>query len=94
MLPPSPVEEEQRPLLDPNHPEEGHGTIARESRDGGEGGEYGEDGEADVPIAEEPTTWKLITIIGAVWIGSFFAALGTLEITLRMRPEGTCSCLE
>lgn len=60
---PEPVDEEQRPLLDPEHPEEGHGTIERP---------HG----ADIPIAEEPSTWRLLTIVGSMWLGSFFAALG------------------
>jgi hypothetical protein len=30
----------------------------------------------DVPLAEEPSTKKLLAIMGAMWLGSFFAALG------------------
>jgi hypothetical protein len=34
----------------------------------------------DVPLAEEPSTKKLLAIMSAMWLGSFFAALGKSSI--------------
>lgn len=67
VLPPSPVREEERPLLDNADFQADHGTI-----------EQGPDGreESDVPIPAEPSTKKIVLIIGSMWLGSFFAALG------------------
>lgn len=71
VLPPSPVEDEQRPLLDTASGQPNHGTMQEEQMADG--------GESNVPIAEEPSTKKIILIIGSMWIGSFFAALGMPE---------------
>jgi hypothetical protein len=38
-----------------------------------------DDEEADIPLAVEPSTVELFKIMGGVWLGSFFAALGTVE---------------
>jgi hypothetical protein len=37
------------------------------------------DGADDTALAEEPETKKLILTLSAIWIGVFFAALGTSE---------------
>lgn len=31
----------------------------------------------EIALAEEPSTKKLVAIMGAIWLGVFFAALGT-----------------
>lgn len=72
VLPPSPVEDEQRPLLDTAAGQPNHGTI-QETQDGG---------ESNVPIAEEASTRKIMLVIGCLWIGSFFAALGEFRVLL------------
>lgn len=73
VLPPSPLEDERRPLLDVPAGQPNHGTI-QETQDGGESG---------IPIAEEPSTKKILLIIGCLWIGSFFAALGMFGLSER-----------
>lgn len=35
-----------------------------------------ESGAQEVPLAEEISTKKLVAIMGAIWIGVYFAALG------------------
>jgi hypothetical protein len=34
------------------------------------------DDEAGVPLAEEPSTAKLILVLGSIWLGVFLASLG------------------
>ena len=41
-----------------------------------DGGQDGGQQADDVPLAEEHSTKKLLAIMGAMWLGSFFAALG------------------
>jgi hypothetical protein len=58
---------ERSPLL---RDEEQNGSAVQ---DGGHDSSH----EADnVPLAEEPSTMKLLAIMSAMWLGSFFAALG------------------
>jgi hypothetical protein len=45
-----------------------------------DGGQDGAQQADDVPLAEEPSTKKLLAIMGALWLGSFFAALGKSSI--------------
>jgi MFS family permease len=45
-----------------------------------DGGQDGAQQADDVPLAEEPSTKKLLAIMGAMWLGSFFAALGKSSI--------------
>lgn len=78
VLPPSPLEDEQRPLLDTASGQPNHGTI-QETPEGLEG---------NVPIADEPSTKKIVLIMGCLWLGSFFAALGMLYfIGLKHRSK-------
>lgn len=74
VLPPSPLDDddEQRPLLDAEHPD--HGTIDRRI----EGGE--EDGDGD--LVDEPTSTKVIVIMLCLWTGSFWAAMGEFYSSL------------
>ena len=68
VLPPSPLHaDEQRPLLDAEHPD--HGTIDRRIE-----GEDAEDG--DVDVVDEPTSTKVVVIMLCLWTGSFWAAMG------------------
>jgi hypothetical protein len=41
-----------------------------------DGGHDGTCEAQDAPLAEEPGTKKLLAIMSAMWLGSFFAALG------------------
>lgn len=74
VLPPSPVHEEEQPLLNNADSQADHGTIER-----------GPDGaqESNVPIPEEPSTKRIVLIIGSMWLGSFFAALGASYIAVH-----------
>ncbi len=38
-------------------------------------------GASEIALAEEPSTKKLVAIMGAIWTGVFFAALGTYRIS-------------
>ena len=40
---------------------------------------------SDVPLAEELSTKKLLAIMSAMWLGSFFAALGKYSVSLFVR---------
>src|SRR5437660_7026077 len=41
-----------------------------------DGGQDGAQQTDDIPLAKEPGTKKLLAIMSAMWLGSFFAALG------------------
>ena len=69
-MPPAPVDEEERPLLDEEHPD--HGTISREQA----AAENEDGGEGQMPKVEEPTTGKIMIIMGPLFLCSFFAAMG------------------
>jgi hypothetical protein len=58
---------ERSPLL---QDEEQNGSLVQD------GGHDGTQEANDVPLAEEPSTKKLLAIMSAMWLGSFFAALG------------------
>lgn len=65
VLPPSPLEDEQRPLLDTAAGQPNHGTMQETQPDGG---------ESNIPVADEPSVKKVLLIMGCMWMGSFFAA--------------------
>lgn len=71
---PSSPPDEQSPLLSNGKTQaQDSGTIehgADRSEDGSS------DGETDVPIAEEPSTAKLVLVLSSIWLGCFLAALG------------------
>jgi hypothetical protein len=52
-----------------------------------DGGQDGTQQADDVPLAEEPSTKKLLATMGAMWLGSFFAALGKSSIFFVWRPS-------
>ena len=79
VLPPSPLHEEQQPLLANGTPTD-HGTI---DRDGAAREEEGD----EVPIAEEPTTVKVHIIMMSMWMGSFWAAMGESASTIPQSKE-------
>jgi len=39
------------------------------------------DDDEQIVLADEPSTKKLLAIMGALWLGVFFAALGTFDCT-------------
>lgn len=63
-------EPEQRPLLQDadGHPD--HGTIERQADHGQQQYENG------IPLADEPSTLRLVLTMGSMWVGVFLAALG------------------
>ena len=71
---------EESPLL-------GQAPTVGEVDDEEDEGEEREEQENDVPLAEEPSTSKLLVVLLAVWIGVFFAAAGRphLFYTTRFR---------
>lgn len=70
----SPEATENSPLL---RDEEQNGTAVPDAAHDGTHEAH------DVPLAEEPSTKKLLAIMSAMWLGSFFAALGK---SLRSSP--------
>ena len=69
VIPPAPIDDEERPLLDEEHPD--HGTITEHQAH-----EEHLDGESQDTIIEEPSTSKLLLTILPAFVGSFFAAAG------------------
>ena len=81
-LPPAPINEEERPLLDEEHPD--HGTITeqqahQEHLDGTDGA------ESQTTVVEEPSTARLLLTILPTFLGSFFAAAGKTIDDMRRR---------
>ncbi|MCJ1364485.1 hypothetical protein MMC16_003596 [Acarospora aff. strigata] len=78
----SPSADEQSPLLGNGKTGPDHGSIERgQENDGGQ-----EDSEDEVPIAEEPSTAKLLLVLGSIWIGCFLAALDSTIIATLSAP--------
>lgn len=80
---PDPEDEEQRPLLDDQHPD--HGTLTEQQAAIESRLHDGLDEEGN-PIIREPTTLKLLAAIAPLYSLSFFAALdSTIVATLAGR---------
>lgn len=47
------------------------------------------DDDQGIALADEPSTKKLIAIMGTLWLGVFFAALGTLLTLFPMHYQPT-----
>ena len=72
VIEPVPVADETTPLL--NGEQSNANTLEAQAEQ--------EQREHDVgvtPVADEPSTKKLLLIMGSTWICTFFAALGTLS---------------
>jgi len=65
IIPPTPIDEEYRPLLDEQHPD--HGTISEREA-------HLE--EAEDTVIDEPSAWKLVATMLPLFCSSFFAAAG------------------
>lgn len=73
-LPPEPVDEQTPLLSDANgRPTEQNALEAQAEQ------EQREYDTAHVPLPEEPSTKKLLFIMGSLWITTFFAALGIIQ---------------
>ncbi|KAK4691829.1 hypothetical protein P7C71_g5259, partial [Lecanoromycetidae sp. Uapishka_2] len=46
----------------------------------------GERHESEVPLAEEPTTGKLLVVMGSIWFGTFLAALDSTIVATLSAP--------
>ena len=71
--------DERSPLLNSNHQPADNGTLENANGTGNAGQNENPNG---VPLAEEPSTKKLITTMGSIWVGSFLAALGRQSVHL------------
>lgn len=78
---PTPLDEEERPLLDAEHPD--HGTITREQAIQEERLEEGG------PAVQEPGTGKVLLIMGPLFVASFFAALDMTIVATLASPIST-----
>lgn len=71
--PSSPPDEESPLLSNGKTQASDNGAIEHGAESSDEGGDHG---ETDVPIAEEPSTAKLVLVLSSIWLGCFLAALG------------------
>lgn len=75
IIPPTPIDEEYRPLLDEQHPD--HGTISETEA-------HLEEAAAEEPAVDEPSAWKLAAIMLPLFCSSFFAAAGKYIALYRL----------
>jgi hypothetical protein len=73
VLPPQPVVEERSPLL--GHVDEER-LAAEDNLEAQAERERREHDAVATPIADEPSTRKLVLTMASLWLGTFFAALG------------------
>ncbi|THX52887.1 putative major facilitator superfamily transporter [Aureobasidium pullulans] len=78
VIPPSPIHDEQQPLLGGDGAQQDHGTIDRDAVGGQE-----EDGE---DVVEEPMTTKVLVIMLCLWVGSFWAAMDSTIVATLASP--------
>ncbi|THX73236.1 putative major facilitator superfamily transporter [Aureobasidium pullulans] len=78
VIPPSPIHDEQQPLLGGDGAQQDHGTIDRDAVGGQEEG--GED------VVEEPMTTKVLVIMLCLWVGSFWAAMDSTIVATLASP--------
>ncbi|KAL1306053.1 hypothetical protein AAFC00_004179 [Neodothiora populina] len=76
-VPPAPLEDERRPLLDAAASQPNHGTMQDDVSDGGESAE---------PLPEEHSLKKILVIMFAMWMGNFFAALDSTMVATLASP--------
>ncbi len=73
---------ETSPLLgNGKHPSDGEANENGRADDGGLEGD-----ENDVPIAEEPSTGKLLVVMSSIWFGTFLAALDSTIVATLSAP--------
>jgi hypothetical protein len=56
------------------------------------GGDESSNEANEVPLAEEPSTAKLILVLGSIWLGCFLAALGVYSHELALCPLTKSIC--
>ncbi|TIA43904.1 putative major facilitator superfamily transporter [Aureobasidium pullulans] len=78
VISPSPIHDEQQPLLGGDGAQHDHGTIDRDAVGGQE--ENGED------VVEEPMTTKVLVIMLCLWVGSFWAAMDSTIVATLASP--------
>lgn len=74
--------------MSPPHGATSNGSVAATERspllDNGANGNAEQRG-SDIPLADEPSTAKLVLTLGSCWVGVFLAALGELhEVIVRI----------
>lgn len=79
-LPPEPLDE-QSPLLGANGRANEQDSLEAQAEQ-----EVREYNEGAVPLAEEPSTLKLLSIMGSLWVTTFFAALDTTIVATLSGP--------
>lgn len=86
-MPPRPdatAEGEQTPLLK-DLPTNNHGTI-----ESGEDTEHAiAEDDDDVPLAKEPSTMQLLSVMLSIWFGTFLAALDSTLVATLSAPIST-----
>jgi MFS family permease len=78
----SPQSDERSPLLGQTPPANGHAVDPEASTPAN----AQTDGVSEVLVAEEPSTRRLLIIIGSMWIGCYFAALDTSIVATLTGP--------
>ncbi|KXT08780.1 hypothetical protein AC579_7661 [Pseudocercospora musae] len=84
-LDPEPIDE-RSPLLQNGQPAAGDGAADENSLEAQAQREVREYDAGHVPLAEEPSTLKLLRTMGSFWIVSFFAALDTTVVATLSGP--------
>ncbi|KXS99700.1 hypothetical protein AC578_9904 [Pseudocercospora eumusae] len=85
-LDPEPIDERSPLLLQNGQPASGDGAANENSLEAQAQREVREYDAGHVPLAEEPSTLKLLRTMGSLWIVSFFAALDTTVVATLSGP--------
>ena len=78
VMEPEPVVDERSPLLRRYSNGQAHDEQDTEDLEALARQERREHDVGCVPVADEPSTRKLVLTMGSMWLSTFFAALGTL----------------
>lgn len=81
-LPPEPLSDENTPLLN-NHLPNGSAIDNLEAQ---AEQEIREHEASTIPIADEPTTWRLLATMSSLWMSTFFAALDATVVATLSGP--------
>lgn len=90
---PEPVADERSPLLRRHSNGQAHEEQDTEALEAQARQERREHDAGCVPVADEPSTGKLVLTMGSLWLGTFFAALGMCIQVLSFEVMDVCCSL-
>jgi hypothetical protein len=91
VMEPEPVVDERSPLLRRDSNGQAHAEQDNEDLEALAWQERREHDVGCVPVADEPSTRKLVLTMGSMWLSTFFAALGMVflyDISNRREADG------